>query len=507
TDRRSNQWGMIIMTKSRSQMSLRARQIRGRMARLAMPVTALVAVSVLVAACGSAKQPAAQPSSTTPTQSTSTSTAPPGTTSATPPVRTTPSCATSDLKTWLARDPAGGAMGSFYYLIEFKNVSDRVCVLRGYPGVSAYAAGHQVGSSADRQASAEPTVTLQPGATAHSLLRLANVGAYPPETCGQVSATSLKVYPPNQTVAASVAYRFGACSVTAVRFLQVWPVQAGLTRSDTPPATISRPMKQLAIHFGTGTWRATVTVTVPRTWQVAGTQPRSCCQQPPTVCVVEAGSDYAGNLANCRLTVTYAPAFGGLISPNEPPQGTACRSSFTTQESSWTLGGRQGEYRRFVDRCSGRAFEQWTIMTAPQVAFWHPITQQSDHAVLAAIVDSASLPPQTDPRRQSDVGYVRQISKQANGYHLRLDRVVPNLDGSVTNLNPATYVYRLDGLVAIPKSTPVSCEQWGNLSCNLAFLLRQFAKGPHPADGSLAVCGAYVYVAAEAGGYRVEFSR
>ena len=48
-------------------MSLLARQIGSR----AVPLTALVAASVLAVSCGSAKQPAAQPSNPTLTQSTS----------------------------------------------------------------------------------------------------------------------------------------------------------------------------------------------------------------------------------------------------------------------------------------------------------------------------------------------------------------------------------------------------------------------------------------------------
>ncbi len=235
------------MTKSWSQMSSRAGKIRRRMARLAMPVTALVAVSVLAVACASAKQPGAQPSIPAPTQSTSTSTAPPAQT--TPPaprvpsIQSVPACATSDLKVSLQPDQGGGAMGSFYYLIEFKNVSGHVCQLRGFPGVSAYAAGHQVGSSASwATPAAEPSVRLQPGASAHSLMRMTNVGVYPPKTCGQVNATSLRVYPPNQSVAVNVPYRFGACSVTGVRFLNAWPVQAGTSTRDGQTVLSSKVM-------------------------------------------------------------------------------------------------------------------------------------------------------------------------------------------------------------------------------------------------------------------------
>jgi hypothetical protein len=265
---------------------------------------------------------------------------------------------------------------------------------------------------------------------------------------------------------------------------------------------VGRPMKQLAVPFGTGKQGVTVLLTVPRTWQLSKTQSVSCCSEPPTRCVAAPGSEYAGNVWNCRLTVTFGPA--GFLSPNDPPappqQG---RSSWsTTQESNWAIAGRQGEYRRFANS-SGAESELWTIMTGPQIAFWHSITPQSDHALVAGIVDSAVLPPQTDPHRQSDIGYIRQISKRPDGYHLRLDRVVPNLDGTVTNINPATYDYRLDGDVTIPQPRD-RCDRWEDQGCNMAYLLSQFAKGPHPADGSQAVEGAYVHLR-YVGAYEVAF--
>lgn len=235
------------MTRTESQKSLWARKIRQRTAHIAIPATVLVAVAVLVAACGSSKQPAAQPTNTTPTQSTSTSTEPPvqSTTPTTPaqptspPVQTTPtgtpSCATSELRVRLVRPESGGTAGTFYYLLQFTNVSGHTCQLYGYPGVSAYLNGHQVGAAAGREAgSVKRTVTLQPRASAHSVLPIVNVENYPATACRAVTATALKVYPPNETVATYVPYRFGACSVTSVQFLRVWPVEAGTGTSESP---------------------------------------------------------------------------------------------------------------------------------------------------------------------------------------------------------------------------------------------------------------------------------
>ncbi len=223
------------MTSLCFQMSLPARRICRRVARGAKPVAALVAVSVLVVACGSANQPrSASTPSTTPSQSTTTNTTPPAQspTRTVPPAQTspagTPSCATSNLAVSIAPAPGGGAAGSYYYVLTFKNVSGHACELRGYPGVSAVRDGHQSGSAASRDTTVPVgTVTLAPQASAHSMLRIANVGAYPREMCGQVTATSIKVYPPNQKAAVYLPYRFGACSLNGPHFLGVWPVQAG----------------------------------------------------------------------------------------------------------------------------------------------------------------------------------------------------------------------------------------------------------------------------------------
>ena len=45
------------------------------------------------------------------------------------------------------------------------------------------------------------TVTVTPGATVHTVLRIANANNYPNTMCKPVTATSIKVYPPNNTVA------------------------------------------------------------------------------------------------------------------------------------------------------------------------------------------------------------------------------------------------------------------------------------------------------------------
>ena len=98
-----------------------------------------------------------------------------------------PACAASGLEAWVgaaATDRAGTGLshgGGTSYTLEFTNVSHQACRLYGYPEVSAYhgsaatgenEAGDQIGGPAIRDTSVHPQpVMLQPGATAHAVLR------------------------------------------------------------------------------------------------------------------------------------------------------------------------------------------------------------------------------------------------------------------------------------------------------------------------------------------------
>jgi hypothetical protein len=137
----------------------------------------------------------------------------------------TKTCATSHLAVWLGLGEGGGAAGSTYYPLEFTNVSRTTCRLFGFPGVSARR-GRQVGSPAKRDRSRRARrVTLAPGGTAHAVLRIVNVDLLARANCKVVDATSLRVYPPGQTVPAAIPFRFRACSAPGPIFLFVRPVQ------------------------------------------------------------------------------------------------------------------------------------------------------------------------------------------------------------------------------------------------------------------------------------------
>jgi Protein of unknown function (DUF4232) len=152
-------------------------------------------------------------------------------------------CATSGLEAWLGL----GATGSVpitgnahrlqaditYYTLEFTNVSARACSLYGYPEVSAYTgsqlAGTQIGSAASRDTSVRPQpVTLAPGATAHSVLRVTSTGSFQPTACVQVTASELRVMLPGQRPQAQAAFvpiSLPACSKKGPEFLVVQAIQ------------------------------------------------------------------------------------------------------------------------------------------------------------------------------------------------------------------------------------------------------------------------------------------
>jgi len=150
-------------------------------------------------------------------------------------------CATSGLEAWLGLAQTAGSTsvtgagdrpkpGGTYYTLEFTNVSARVCSLYGYPDVSAYAGdqvgGIQIGTAAADDTSVRPRpVTLAPGQTAHSVLRVTSTGTFQPTACAQVTAPELRVTLPDQVRPAFVPIHLSVCSRKGPEFLSVQAIQ------------------------------------------------------------------------------------------------------------------------------------------------------------------------------------------------------------------------------------------------------------------------------------------
>jgi hypothetical protein len=137
-----------------------------------------------------------------------------------------PLCETPGLVVWL-NTQGDGTAGSIYYTLEFTNLSGHACSLNGYPYIYGVGlAGANLGTAASFDHSRGPTaVTIAKGATAKAVLRVVEAGNFPAATCHPVEAAGLKVYPPNQTRAASIPFPLQACSRKGPAYLSVGAVQ------------------------------------------------------------------------------------------------------------------------------------------------------------------------------------------------------------------------------------------------------------------------------------------
>lgn len=175
----------------------------------------------------SSSSPSATPHSASPRPTTQ----PPA--SVTPPPIAGPGpCATNAVR--LTIGPSSGAAGSFYYPLEFTNVSGATCTMYGYPGV-AFATG-MGGAVIGGPAVRNPTfpkelVTLAPGTTVHASLQVAIAANYPTHTCDPVTAHWLQVYPPDQFTALYVPFTAQTCtgSIPSGSTLGIYVVRPGAT--------------------------------------------------------------------------------------------------------------------------------------------------------------------------------------------------------------------------------------------------------------------------------------
>jgi hypothetical protein len=182
----------------------------------------------LVAGCSSSSSsPGTAASPTASTSSPAAGSTSPG--SATSPQAAGPAaCATANLRVKLGASQ--GAAGSIYQTIDFTNTGSASCTLYGYPGVSLAGGSPpaQIGAAAARTQQPPPKqVTLAPGAVVNAVLQVTQAGNYPAATCNPVQASTLVIYPPNQTVSVSVPYKATGCSAKQVVILHVSTVQSG----------------------------------------------------------------------------------------------------------------------------------------------------------------------------------------------------------------------------------------------------------------------------------------
>jgi len=172
----------------------------------------------MAAGCGSSASPGNSPTvvgSTSTTQASggpqSSSPAPTTATGTSSPVAA--ACQTSGLKISLRGNGAG--MSHIYMAIQFTNTSSVACTLYGFPGVSFTGGSplRQLGlPAAEDTGTTRELVTLAAGATASAQFSYVDVLVYPASHCEPVHTAFLKIYPPNQTSAISVAFKALTCA-------------------------------------------------------------------------------------------------------------------------------------------------------------------------------------------------------------------------------------------------------------------------------------------------------
>lgn len=205
--------------------------------RLAIVLTAALLAGSLCA-CGSTSGDGASPSasasspatSQSPSSTASASSASSSSASASSSDGTAASdaCTTKELTAKLTQGAGGGAGSSYPYLV-LTNSGSRTCTLRGYPGVSLRHGDTQIGAAAERDRTVSAsTITLQPGQSAHSALRIVNAGNFDASDCTPTAADTMLVYPPDQKESISIdATGITGCANSDTQILYVQVFQQG----------------------------------------------------------------------------------------------------------------------------------------------------------------------------------------------------------------------------------------------------------------------------------------
>lgn len=207
--------------------------VTARSRRVPLTGATLAVAALLAAGCGasSSSGAASAPASAASTPAQTATSAAPASTATSSGSGTSASggsaCATSDLNVSIGGTQ--GAAGSVYTTIDFTNTGSGACTLYGYPGVSLVdSSAGQLGAAATRNPSHSPTrVTLAPGAKANAVVQVAAAGNYPASECKPTPASSLRIYPPDQTQPLKVSYKTTGCSKSTVKLLSVSVVTAG----------------------------------------------------------------------------------------------------------------------------------------------------------------------------------------------------------------------------------------------------------------------------------------
>jgi hypothetical protein len=138
-----------------------------------------------------------------------------------------PLCATTQLTLRIGGGVVSG--GADIYYIYFKNTGGTVCMLRGYPGVSAVTgpgdSASQIGADAKRTATwPMASQLLKPGLSAQATLRFAKAGNFVSPQCRHVNVLFLKIFPPGAATAAYAGIDEQVCAQTTLATMTITTV-------------------------------------------------------------------------------------------------------------------------------------------------------------------------------------------------------------------------------------------------------------------------------------------
>jgi hypothetical protein len=203
-------------------------------ARRLLALAALGPVAAVAAACGTSSSGSSPEHTVTVTLKPSSGGSTPASTPSTSPAAPTSAgpaeCTTAGLRVKIG--PSNGAAGTIYYDIVFTNAGSAACFLQGYPGVSLVSAGStagsQIGADAKRNAvTPSKQIVLAAGQTAHAVIGVADAENFPASKCKPVTAHWLKVFPPDQTVAAYAPFTTQTCASTSVPTMSITTISSG----------------------------------------------------------------------------------------------------------------------------------------------------------------------------------------------------------------------------------------------------------------------------------------
>jgi hypothetical protein len=140
----------------------------------------------------------------------------------------TPACVSTNLAVWVNAATPNGAAGTIYYALELTNIGSKACTLDGYPGVAAIGANNkQLGDDAKANPLFKAkTVTLAPGATAHSDMGWSDGEVYT-SGCKPATASYIKVVAPKQKGSSTGFFDLLGCTLKNHPYLFVTVIRPG----------------------------------------------------------------------------------------------------------------------------------------------------------------------------------------------------------------------------------------------------------------------------------------